>query len=145
MPSFCAICALWRLFLRPAAQISAVTVSAAPAGCKASQRLLCTDPRYMHNIGVPSICRTEAAERAEQNTLSKACRNSKTPLKRLKTLKNAISRRFQTDNTPPETGSRTARTRYRYERRAAGYLHGHIKPPAPYQDLRHPSESRQSR
>jgi hypothetical protein len=131
--------------MRPAAQISAVTVSAAPAGCKASQRLLCTDPRYMHDIGVPSIFRTEAAERTEQNTLSKPRRNGKTPRKRLKTLKNAISRRFPTDNTPPERGSCTAWTRYRHERRAAGYLYGHIKPPAPYQDLRHPSESRQSR
>ncbi|MBQ2428683.1 MAG: hypothetical protein II264_09375 [Ruminococcus sp.] len=69
MPSFCAICAAWRHFLRPAAQIPAVTVSAAPAGCTASQRLLCTDPRYMHDIGVPSIYRTEAAERTEPNTL----------------------------------------------------------------------------
>lgn len=145
MPSFCAICAVWRLLLRPAAQISAVTVSAAPAGCTASQRLLCTDPRYIHDIGVPSICRTEAAERSGQITLSKTHRNGQTPLKRLKMHNNAISRRFPIGNTPPETGSRTTRTRYRHERRAAGHLHGHVKPPSPYQDRRHPSESRQSR
>ncbi len=142
MPSFCAICAAWRLFMRPSAQISAVTVSAAPAGCKASQRLLCTDPRYMHDFGVPSICRTEAAERKEQNTLTKTCRNRKTPQERPITPKNAISRRFPTENTPTEMERRTARTRYHYERRAAGYLHGHVKPPSPYQDRRHPSESR---
>lgn len=121
---------------------AAAIVSNAPAGCKASQRLLCTDPRYMHDIGAPSICRTEAAERAEQNTLSKTRRNSQTPQKRLKTLKNAISRRFPTDNTPPERESCTAWTRYRHKRRAAVYLHGHVKPPSPYQDRRHPSESR---
>jgi hypothetical protein len=94
MPSFCAICALWRHFLQPDAQTSTDTVSARPAGCKASQRLLCTDPRYMHDIGVPSIYRTEDAERTEQNTLLKTCRNSQTLLKRLKTHNNAISRRF---------------------------------------------------
>ena len=127
MPSFCAICAVWRLFLRPDAQISAVTVSADPAGCTASQRRPCTATRYAHDNGAPSIFNTEAAERMEKNTLSKARRNSQTPQKRLKTLKNAISRRFPTENTPPETGSRTARTRYSYERRAAVYLHGHVR------------------
>ena len=102
MPSFCVICALWRLLLRPAAQISAVTVSAVPAGCTASQRRPCTVPRYTHDNGALSICHTEAAERTEQNTLSKTRRNSQTPQKRLKTLKNAISRRSPTENTPPE-------------------------------------------
>lgn len=145
MPSFCAICAVWRLFLPQAAQISGAIVSAAPAGCKSSQRRPCTAPRHAHDNGALSIFHTEAAERTEQNTLSKTFRNSKTPQKRLKTLENAISRRFPTDNTPPERGSRTAWTRYLYVRRAAGYLYGHIKPPAPYQDRRQPSESRQSR
>lgn len=142
MQSFCAICAVWLLLLRPAAQISAVTVSAAPAGCTASQRRPCTAPRHAHDNGALSIFHTEAAEHAEQNTLSKTRLNSKTPQKRLKTLINAMLRRFQTENTPPEMGSRTAWTRYRHERRAAGYIHGHVKPPSPYQDRRHPSESR---
>lgn len=102
MPSFCAICAVWRLFLRPAAQISGAFVSVAPAGCTASHRRPCTAPRHAHENGAPSICRTEAAERTEQNTLSKTRRNDQTPQKRLKTLKNAISRRFPTENTPPE-------------------------------------------
>lgn len=62
---------------------SAVTVSADPAGCKASQRRPCTAPRHAHDNGTPSICRTEAAERTEQNTLSKTRQNSKTPQKRL--------------------------------------------------------------
>lgn len=145
MPSFCAICAVWRLLPCQDAQISAVTVSAAPAGCTASQRQPCTATRYAHDNGAPSISHTEAAERAEQNTLSNTRRNGKTPQKRLKTLKNAMLRRFPIGNTPPERGSRTTRTRYRYERRAAGHLHGHVKPPSPYQDRRHPSESRQSR
>lgn len=142
MPSFCAICAVWRLLMRPAAQISAVTVSAAPAGCTASQRLLCTNPRHAHDNSARSICHTEAAERTEQNTLSKTHRNGQTPLKRLKMHNNAISRRFPIGNTPPERERRTSRTRYRHERRTAGYLHGHIKPPAHYQDRRQPSESR---
>lgn len=102
MPSFCAICAAWRLFCVRAAQISAVTVSAVPAGCKAPQRRPCTATRYAHDNGAPSIFHTEAAERTEQNTLSKTRRNDQTPQKRLKTLKNAISRRFPTENTPPE-------------------------------------------
>ena len=76
-------CAAWRHFLRPAAQIPAVTVSSAPAGCKASQRRPCTASRYAHDNGAPSIYRTEAAERTEQNTLPKTRRNSKTPQKRL--------------------------------------------------------------
>ena len=104
-----------------------LTVSAAPAGCTASQRLLCTDPRYMHDIGVPSICRTEAAERTEQNTLPKIRRNSKTPQKCLKTLKTLYRAEIQTVNAPPDRGSCTAWTRYRHERRAAGYLHGHVR------------------
>ena len=127
MPSFCTICAAWRLLLRPAAQISAVTVSADPAGCTASQRRPCTATSYAPDNGAPSIYRTEAAERTEQNTLSKTRRNSQTPQKRLKTLKNAISRRSPTENTPPERKRRAAWTRYRYERRAAGYLHGHVR------------------
>ena len=142
MPSFCEICAVWRLLLRPAAQISAVTVSAAPAGCTASKRRPCTVPRYTHDNGALSICHTEAAERTEQNALLKTFRNNQTPLKRLKTHNNAISRRFPIGNTPPERERRTSRTRYRHERRTAGYLHGHVKPPSPYQDRRHPSESR---
>ena len=131
MPSFCAICAVWRLLLRPAAQISAVTVSAAPAGCTASQRRPCAAPRYSRDNSIPSICRTEAAERTEQNTLSKTRSNSQTPQKRLKTRKNSISRRAPTENTPPEWKRRAAWTRYSYERRAAGYLHGHVKPLSP--------------
>ena len=94
MPLFCAICAGWRLLLRPAAQISAVTVSASPAGCTAPHQQPCTASRYAHDNGAPSIYRTEAAERTEQNTLPKTRRNSKTPQKRPKTIKNAISRRF---------------------------------------------------
>ena len=131
MPSFCAICAVWRLLLRPAAQISGAFVSVAPAGCTASHRRPCTAPRYAHDNGAPSICCTEAAERTEQNTLSKTRRNSQTPQKRLKTLKNAISRRSPTENTLPERKRRAAWTRYRYERRSAVYLHGHVKPPSP--------------
>ena len=114
-------------FLHQAAQISAVTVSAAPAGCTASKRRPCTVPRYTHDNGALSICHTEAEERTEQNALLKTFRNSQTPLKRLKTLKNAISRRSQTENTPPERERRAAWTRYRYERRAAVYLHGHVR------------------
>ena len=113
-------------FLHPAAQIFAVFVSASPAGCTAPHQQPCTASRYAHDNGAPSIYRTEAAERTEQNTLPKTRRNSKTPQKRLKTLKNAISRRFPTENTPPERERRAAWTRYRYERRAAGYLHGHV-------------------
>ena len=127
--SSCCVMRCMAAFLHPAAQIFAVFVSAVPAGCTASQRRPCTAPRHAHDNGAPSIYSTEAAERTEQNTLSKTRRNSKTPQKRLKTLKNAISRRFPTGNAPQERGSRTARTRYRYERRAVGHLHGHIKRP----------------
>ena len=143
--SSCCVMRCMAAFLHPAAQIFAVFVSAVPAGCTASQRRPCTAPRHAHDNGAPSIYSTEAAERTEQNTLSKTRRNSQTPQKRLKTLKNAISRRSPTENTPPERKRRAAWTRYRYERRAAGHLHGHIKPPSPYQDRHHPSESRQSR
>lgn len=130
MPSFCAICAVWRLFQRPAAQISAVTVYAAPAGCTASQRRPRTASRHTRDNCAPSNFRTEAAERTEQNTLPKTHLNDQTPLKRPKTLKNAMPRRFPTGNTPPGMECCTAWTRHRYERRAAGHLHGHAKHPA---------------
>ena len=118
-------------FLHPAAQIFAVFVSASPAGCTAPHQQPCTASRYAHDNGAPSIYRTEAAERTEQNALLKTFRNNQTPQKRLKTLKNAISRRFPIGNTPPERERRTSRTRYRHERRAAGCLPGHVKPPDP--------------
>ena len=116
--------------MRPAAQIPAVTVSAAPAGCTASQRRPCTVPGHAHDSSAPSICRTEAAERSEQNTLQRYAESIKRRRNVWKRPKTLYRSDFPADNTPPERGSRATRTRYRYERRAAGHLHGHANRPA---------------
>ena len=142
MPSFCAICAVWRLFcvrlhrFPPLPFPPLLRDVQRPSGCYAP----------IPDICMISVCRLFTAQKP-QNAQNKTpyqrhaetVKRRRNAYKRPKTLYHAD---FQTDNTPPETGSRTARTRYRYERRAAGYLHGHIKPPSPYQDRRHPSESR---
>lgn len=142
MPSFCAICAVWRLFC---IRLHRYPARSFPSILRAVQRPS-VDRAQLPDIHETTAYRLFTAQKP-QNAQNKTpyqrhaetVKRRRNAYKRLKTLYHAD---FQTDNTPPETGSRTARTRYRYERRAVGHLHGHVKPPSPYQDRRHPSESR---
>lgn len=145
MPSFCAICAVWRLFCiklhryQPLPFQPFLRAVKRPSGDRAQlPDMRTTTAHRLFTAQKPQNAQNKTPYQRHAETVKRR-RNA---YKRPKTLYHAD---FQTDNTPPETGSRTARTRYRYERRAAGCLHGHFKPPAPYQDRRQPPESRQSR